>query len=93
MKKSPSKKAEKKAGYAIKLTFGGKVYEGKGASPAEALGNLVQPPKLMGKGMVAVEYDGLKKQMLMGPVQLKRLFYNSPGIMAVKAKQLFMLMK
>lgn len=91
MAKSPKKKAE--AHYSITLTFGGKTYTGEGATPAEALGALPQPPKLMGKGTVAVAYDGIKKQMLMGPVQLKRLFYNSPGIQAVKAKQLFMLMK
>jgi hypothetical protein len=91
MKKSSPKKNS--AAYSITLTFGGKQYKGSGSSPGEALASLERPPKLMAKGLVAVEYDGLKKQMLMSPVQLKRLFYNSPGIAAVKAKQIFMLMK
>lgn len=95
MAKTPKKKATTPPApqYSISLKLGDKTYEGTGATATEALGKLLKPAKMMIKGTVVVSDGQKKKTMLLTPVQLKRLFYNSPAIQAVKAKQLFMLMK
>lgn len=95
MKKSPKKKAEKKAEpqFSISLTIGGKTYKGSGATPAEALSALSHPPKLMAKGIVCVSHGSARKEILLTPLMLKKLFYPSPSLRAVKAKQIFASMK
>lgn len=76
--------------YKITLTIGDKTVVGKGEAAVDALQALPHPGKLMAKGVLTIT-DGTRENTInMNPVHLKRLFYNSPGIQAVRAKQLMM---
>lgn len=77
-----------KNGFSISLTLGGKTYTSSGETAFDALHAFVKPEKLTAKGIVTVEREGLKKTLLMTPVQLKRFFYQSPAMQRVRAKQL-----
>jgi hypothetical protein len=82
-----------KSNFSITLQLGNKTYKSSGATPTEALGALPKPNKIMAKGVVTVTAGKVKKELLLPPVKVKPLFYNSSGVQEVKAKQLFSLMK
>lgn len=88
-KSSPAAKEQ----CSITLTIGKDVYRGAGPTPTEALGALKRPAKIMSKGTVSVSMGSAVKSMLLQPVKIKRLFYNSRGVQDIIAKQLFALMK
>lgn len=84
-----TKKKKIEPQYTITLLFGGKEYKGDGATPFQAVMSLQKPGKLMGRGIVTISNGKTTKKVSMTPVQLKRLFYLSPSLVEVKAKQLF----
>ena len=62
--------------YSISLKLGSDEYTSKGETAQEALVALKRPNKLMMKGVLTIT-DGVKKrEVLMYPQRLKRLFYN-----------------
>lgn len=79
--------------YTITLSIDGKDYKGEGDTPAEALASLEKPDKLMLKGTLTMTNGEESKFLILNPAQIKRLFYFSPSIRAVRAKQIFALMK
>ena len=85
MKKQLSKK--KKPPYSITLQLADKTFKGQGESVAEALISMPKPEKIMAKGIVTVANGSLKKQILMYPMRLKRLFYNK-HFLVIQAKNL-----
>lgn len=76
--------------YSISLTIAGKKYESKGDTPLAALRSLPNPGKVMNKGVLVVERDGRKNEQYLVPVKIKQLFYTSPALLEVKAKQIAM---
>lgn len=88
-----TRKQTKTAKYALSLKIGDRVYQSSGMSPIEALDALERPPKIMAKAVLTVTNGNLKKELLLQPLKIKRLFFNSGGVQAVIAKQLFAFMK
>lgn len=73
--------------YKLTLTLGDKTYKSEAGSVFEALKGLKHPEKIMSKGVLTLEHDGMRSQQLFFPARLKRLFY-SPTFQAVQAKML-----
>lgn len=71
-----SKKKLETKDFKITLTMGNNVYRGQGVTAFEALASMAKPEKIMSKGVVLVESEGKKKELIMMPLRLKRLFYN-----------------
>lgn len=86
-------KSKKKDEFSISLNIGGQIYKSTGATPVEALSSLPKPPKIFLKGIVTISDGAKTKELLLQPVKIKQLFYHSQGVMAVKAKTLFMALK
>ena len=77
------------ANFGISLQLGGKIFSGSGETPLDALVHLPRPNKLMNKGILTMTSGAKKKELLLMPVKLKRVFYNSSSLRPVIAKQLF----
>ncbi len=75
-KKTPKKSIEKSKEFAITVKMGNDVYSGTGETALEALASMPKPLKIMAKGVVLIEHEGKKKEILMFPLRLRRLFYN-----------------
>lgn len=84
---------KKQTKYALTLKMGDKIYKSSGTTPIEALDALERPQKIMAKGVLTITNGSMQKELLLQPPKIKRLFYNSGGIQAVIAKQLFAFMK
>lgn len=82
----------KKELYSLSLILGDKTYKSTGETVLDALQALEHPPKIMLKGVIIVKKGKLKKEQLMYPVRLKRLFYNK-NFLAIQAKYLEIGMK
>lgn len=73
--------------YKLTLVLGDKTHESTGATVLEALRGLKKPDKIMSKGILTLEYNGMRSQQMYFPQRLKRLFYN-PTFQVVHAKML-----
>ena len=62
--------------YKVTVTIGADVYQGQGASPFLALSSVPKPLKIMHKGVFTITDGEKKREVLMLPVRLRRLFYN-----------------
>lgn len=62
--------------FCISLAVGGKHFESKGDSALVALETLEQPAKIFSKGVLTITYGERKNELLLQPVQIKRLFYK-----------------
>ena len=91
MKTTKEKPVEKL--FTLVLKIGDETFKSSGISGAEALQNLPRPKKIMAKGTLTVGFGKLKKELLMRPVQIKRLFLSTRGTMAVHAKYLWLYTK
>jgi len=94
MKKTTKKVVKKadKSQFSIKLTIGDKVYQGKGKTALDALVSIPKPLKIMNKGILELSDGTKKKEILMYPIRLKRLFYNK-YYQTIQLKSLMMFMK
>ena len=70
--------------YSITLTMGDEKFVGKGKTAQEALDTLPQPKKILAKGTVTFEKDGLKKSIYVVPHQIKRLPMKVAKILLVR---------
>lgn len=78
--------------YKIEVQFvGQEPFSAEGDTMQEALETLQVPTKIMSKGFIRVERDGLKKELFFMPTQMKRMFY--PIAADVNAKILEMNLK
>lgn len=77
----------KKSTYSITVQLGDKILKGEGDTVAEALIAIPRPEKIMEKGIVTIRQGNLKKELLMFPIRLKRLFYNK-NFQVIQAKWL-----
>ncbi len=74
--------------YKLTLQLGDTTYESTGATILEALRGLKRPDKIMAKSVLTLERGGFKSQQMFLPTRLKRLFYSSPIMQEIQAKQL-----
>ena len=72
--------------FSITLTLGDETLRGSGATALEALQALPVPSKIVGKGFLTITNGLLKKEQMLMPVRLKRLFW--PNAQAIQAKYL-----
>ena len=79
--------------FIISLSLGDKTYKGQGENALEALTSMEKPVKIMHKGILTISNGSLKKELLMQPVKIKRLFFRSRSLLEVVAKQLAMGLK
>lgn len=63
--------------YKIALVMGKETYSGEGATPLAALQALHPPQKIFLKGILRISHGTTSKELLMMPVQLKRIFFPS----------------
>lgn len=61
--------------FVITLKIGQEIYRGSGVTAMEALENLPKPQKILLKGIVTVEKGEKKREQIMYPVRLRRLFW------------------
>lgn len=66
----------KETPYIITLKLGEETFKGQGETVADALVSMPRPEKIMAKGILTISQGNLKREMLMFPQRLKRLFYN-----------------
>lgn len=60
--------------YKLTLTLGNDVYTGKGATPLEAIETLTFPFAVkVTKGTLVFDKNGAKKEIMLMPIQIKRL--------------------
>lgn len=79
--------------FTLTLKIGPDTYTSSGETCLMALQLLKRPIKLMGKGVLTVSQGTKKKELLMMPERLKRLFYPKPDFQAIQAKQLSLYLK
>ncbi len=84
-KKSPKKEATND--YTITMRLDTQLLSGSGPTALDALMAIEKPFKIMSKGIVTVTKGNMRRQILMTPPQLKRLFYNK-YYQAIQAKWL-----
>lgn len=75
--------------YSLSLNLGGSIIKSEGDTPTEALAGLKRPAKIMSKGVLTVSDGEKKREILLQPVKVKRLFMYSRGTQEVIAKQIF----
>lgn len=78
--------------FLITLKLADKTYLGQGETSLEALQAIPKPLKIVSKGTLCIEAEGKRKEILMYPVRLKRLFYNKL-FQEIQLKSLVMFMK
>ena len=86
-KPKPYKSEQAEPNFNITIKLGNETYQGTGATALEALTSIKKPLKIMSKGIVLVESGGKKKEILMMPLRLRRLFFN-PLFQAIQVKWL-----
>jgi hypothetical protein len=74
--------------YSISLKLGNDVYESEGKTMYDALKSLPKPAKIMAKGVMTVAHGKQKREHLMMPPRVKRLYFTSTPSLQVLAKQL-----
>ena len=79
-----SKKSKVKDEFKFSFNIGGLVYEGKGATPLEALQAVIPPTKIMSKGVLTVSEGEKKKVLVFTPIRLRRVFYRSAQPLLIK---------
>lgn len=89
--KKVKKEVEAKPHFSISITIGKDVYTGSGETALEALRNMNRPQKIMQKGVVILESEGKKAEILYMPIRLKRMLYPNSDV--IIAKQLAYLVK
>lgn len=88
MKNTPTKSP-----FVITLKIGSDTLTGKGETAFDALNTLKVPEKIVGKGFLTIECGKAKREMMLLPVRLKRLFYSSRNTRIINAKALSLGMK
>ena len=73
--------------FSITIELAGKTFKGKGDTVADALVSIPKPEKIMAKGVLTVKNGALKRELVMYPSRLKRLFYNK-NFQIIQAKWL-----
>lgn len=84
----PVAKVEKVKPVTITIKLGDKTYVGVGDTTLKALQAIEKPAKIASKGFVTIEYDGKVTDRFFRPQQMNRIFYSSPSLQAIHAKQL-----
>jgi hypothetical protein len=87
-KKTKSPKDE----FIVSLKLGDKTFEGTGKTALAALSAMPKPDKIVSKGILTISQGDAKRELLLWPIRLKRLFY-SPTYQAIQAKYLTMGLK
>ena len=75
-RKTSKVKKETASNISITLNIGGQIYVGEGETAIDALQAVPKPVKIMAKGVFTVSDGVKKKEVLMLPFRLRRLFYN-----------------
>lgn len=83
-----AKKTTKSSDFTISIQLGKDTLKGSGATPLLALQTIKKPVKIITKGIVTVSDGTHSKSILMQPGRIKRLFFASPVMQAIHAKQL-----
>ncbi len=72
----------------ITVKLADKTFVGEGATTLKALQAVPKPVKIVSKGFVTIEYDGRTTERFFRPQQMNRIFYSSPKLQEIHAKNL-----
>ncbi len=72
----------------ITVKLGQTTLTGEGATTLLALQAIKRPDHIKSNGIVTVECGGQKTERFFRPQQMNRVFYSSPSLQAIHAKQL-----
>lgn len=82
----------KQSEFVFTLALGKDIYQGTGKTALEALLALPKPAKLTAKGILTISEGEKKKEIMMMPPRLRRLFYH-PTFQAIQIKGLVLGMR
>lgn len=74
--------------YSLALTINRISYESTGESCLSAIQNLKRPDKITNKGVLLIKRGDASKEMLLQPMQIKRLFYPMAQVFLAKTLEL-----
>jgi hypothetical protein len=78
--------------FTVSLKLGDKTFKGTGKTALAALIAVPKPGKIVSKGILTITHGDTKRELLLWPLRINRLFY-SPIYQAIHAKYLAMGLK